>query len=169
MNKLLLGAGEWHWADWVTIEANPKMTPTIVADIPPLPPRVLSEKWDVILGVHVIEHIYPWVVPELLFECFSILAPGGTLILEQPNLDFVTEVMAGHIELPPGSNYDQFTMWPLYGDPTHRDPYMMHRWGYTPATLTSLLVANGFSHDKIKLKPAEYHIPLRDFRLEAMR
>ena len=53
MNKLLLGAGEWHWADWVTIDANPKMTPTIVADIPPLPPRVLSEKWDVILGMHV--------------------------------------------------------------------------------------------------------------------
>jgi hypothetical protein len=61
-------------------------------------------------------------------------------------------------------------MWPLYGDPSHRDTGYMHRWGYTPETLPALLrkVAPWSS---IEVLPQVYHAYARgrDFRVEAKR
>jgi len=60
------------------------------------------------------------------------------------------------------------SMWPLYGDPSWRDPLMMHKWLYTPQSLAELLHEAGFVN--IKQVPAQFKMrEPRDMRLVASR
>ncbi len=86
----------------------------------------------------------------------SVLAPGGLLILEQPDISICVRAIANSGPL----------FW-LFGDPALQEPLHMNRWGYTPDSLTDLLRSAGFAK-AITLKKAEYHDPARDFRIEAV-
>lgn len=146
----------------VDIQASPKA---------PYPPEILSDVRsipledgcaDEVMALHLIEHFYLWEVPDVLAEWRRLLKPGGLLVLELPNLLLAAKnLLAGRD--------DQACMWPLYGDPGHKDPYMCHRWGYTPATLEALLVANGFTQVK-HMPPSQHGARVdRDMRLEARK
>lgn len=115
-----------------------------------------------LMAMHVIEHVYAWEAPALLAEWKRLLAPGGLLVLELPNLEAAARnLLAGR--------GDQMAMWPLYGDPGHLDPFMCHRWGYTPTTIKALLQAAGFT--AIEVMPPRTHGARadRDMRVEARR
>lgn len=168
VNKLLLGSGTWRWAGWTTIDASPTSGADHVATVPPLPYAIRSTAWTVIQAIHFIEHLCPWEAETLIRQCYECLEPGGLLILEQPNIEYAAKVLIGEV-VPPQGAPGQFDMWPLFGDPTHRDPLMMHRWGYSPTTLTELLVRAGFDPGHIHVKPAQFHVPVRDFRLEGVK
>lgn len=169
MNKLLLGSGSWDWPDWTRIDASPDSPATYITAIPPLPSEVTATAWHTIMAIHFIEHLAAWKAEELLKQCYEILAPGGVLILEQPNILYAAKVLLGQIT-PPDGDPGQFDMWPLYGDPNHRDELMLHKWGYSPDTMTALLCSCGFDPLNIYIKPAEYHgRKARDFRIEAIK
>jgi hypothetical protein len=168
VNKLLLGSGSWHWEGWTTLDASPSSGADHVATIPPLPYAVRSRCWTIIQAIHFVEHLCPWDAETLLRQCYACLEPGGVLVLEQPDIRYAARVLLGEITPPPGE-VGQFDMWPLYGDPTHRDPLMMHRWGYSPDTLADLLVQAGFERERISVKPARFHVPVRDFRMEGLK
>jgi hypothetical protein len=169
LNKLLLGSGGWDWPDWTRIDASPDSPATYHAAIPPLPAEVLASKWDVIMAIHFIEHLAPWKADELLHECYNMLTPNGVLILEQPNILYAAKVLLGQIA-PLDGEPGQFDMWPLWGDPTQRDELMLHKWGYSPDTMTTLLCGCGFDLVNIVIKPTEYHGKReRDFRIEAIK
>ena len=167
MNRLLIGSGTWDWPDYLKLDASPTAPADIHCLFPPLPDTVLAQHFSEILMVHTIEHILPWLVPELLSECYDILEPEGVFILEQPNILYAARVLLGLVEPPVYTG--QYDMWPLYGDPTHRDELMLHRWGYSPDTLRYALIQAGFKPTKVELCPAQYHIPVRDFRIEARK
>lgn len=116
---------------------------------------------DELHSYHFLEHVYRWEAPHLVAEFRRLLKPGARLVLELPNIE------AAARNLLAGLN-DQMAMWPLYGDPGHRDPYMCHRWGYTPATVAALLKGSGFSH--IRVMPPVTHGAKshRDMRVEAL-
>lgn len=59
------------------------------------------------------------------------------------------------------------TLWAIYGDPKHRDPAMMHKWGYFAEELLKLTKAAGF-RDAQFLEP-RYHYAFRDMRVEAIK
>ena len=111
---------------------------------------------------HFLEHVYAWEAPAMVKEWHRLLQRGGRLVLELPNLESACKNMLV------GMN-DQMVMFPLYGDPSHRDEFMCHRWGYTPKTAKALLESNGFS--KIKLLPPQTHGARfnRDMRIEAVK
>ena len=163
--KLLLcsGPGEIN-GEWVRLDADPLCTPDILATIPPLPFKVLWEGWDEIALIHGIEHFYLWDAEELLRECRAALNQGGKMILEQPNILFAAHVLIGDIA-PLTGTVGQSDMWPLYGDPTHRNPLFCHRWGWTPKSLTAALKKAGFGL-VVETEP-QTHLKERDFRLEA--
>lgn len=117
---------------------------------------------DELHSYHFVEHVYRWEAPALLREFHRLLKPGGLLVLELPNIE------AAARNLLAGMN-DQMAMWPLYGDPGTMDPYMCHRWGYTPKTMRALLTDCGFRD--VHCRPPQTHGKRanRDMRLEARK
>lgn len=52
----------------------------------------------------------------------------------------------------------------FYGDPKWQDPLMVHRWGYTPYSLISLLQETGLIN--IRQEPAQFKLrEPRDMRI----
>lgn len=168
MNKLLLGSGDWHWDGWITVDANPDNSPDHLAIIPPLPPAVRAMQFQEIVASHFIEHLYRWDALLLLTECYEILLPGGVLTLEQPNLEYCCKVLAGVIDPPEGRNREQFGYWGIFGAP-NGNKWDGHKAGYTPETLSDLLVQAGFERANIAVIPGQWHEPIRDFQLRVIR
>lgn len=169
MKQLLLGSGNWHWDGWTTIDASEDSGADIIAPLPPLPPEVKVQAWDVILAAHFIEHLPPWEARELVGQCYEALTPGGTLILEQPDISYCAKVLLGLKQPPAGGAPGQFDLWGFYGDPGHRDALMLHRWGYTPESLREMVIGAGFAPEAVHIRTAVFHQPVRDFRLEAVK
>jgi SAM-dependent methyltransferase len=107
-----------------------------VRDLTPIPSSIADE----VLAVHVIEHFYQWEVDSILREWTRVLKPGGTLVVECPNLESAArEFLLNADEAALGGVEGQRSMWVFYGDPRWRDPLMIHRWGYTPNSLIRAL------------------------------
>lgn len=160
----MIGAGRTRLPEWTTLDADPTSGADIVATVPPLPDAVKARQWQVVEMIHFLEHLYLWDARHLLREIRGVLAPGGKLVIEVPNIQFAARVLCG-LEKPPRGAAGQFDMWPFYGDPSHRNPLFGHRWGYTPLTLIEELVAIGFQRDAISVTRARHHFPGRDFRI----
>lgn len=137
----------------VEFEAN-----GVVRNPLPLPDGCATE----LQAMHAIEHVHEWEAPQLLLEWRRLLAPGGALILELPNIEAAARnLLAGRSK--------QMTMFAFYGDGSHKDPFMCHKYGYTPASITELVTASGFI--KARVLPPQTHGARhdRDMRIEARK
>lgn len=166
MIKLNLGCGSKILPGYINVDVKQRgaSQPDIIEDINDLSDHFEPESVDEILSVHVIEHFYPWEVKELLSHWSDLLRPNGKLIIECPDLEkacwYMLDALSNNKE-----PQAQFTMWPMYGDPGHKDPLMMHKWGWTPRTLGKLLWEIGFVD--IEEKPAQFKMKeVRDMRME---
>ena len=165
--NLSIGCGRKRLDGWVTIDADASVGADFVSMVPPLPDAVRAQRWDAVEILHFIEHVFPWQAVELMEQVFGCMAPGGILVMEQPDLLFACRVLAGIAEPIPGTEPGQCDYWPLFGDPSHRNPLFGHKWGYTPGTLSDLLRSVGFA--EIQTMKAHHHVPGRDFRVEARK
>lgn len=171
--KINFGCGRQVLDGWFNVDAvvNPKAprAPELIhaiqfdatgAVVNPLP--LPDGCADELMAMHVIEHVYAWEAPALLLEWRRLLKPGGLLVLELPNIEAAARNLLQGLG-------DQMAMWPLYGDPGHRDPYMTHRWGYTPATVRGLVAGLGFG--EVVQPPPRTHGARanRDMRIEARK
>ena len=147
-NRLLLCAGIVRRAGWKTLDVVAGADYT--AKIPPLPGVVHEVAWDEIELIHGVTSFYPWEAVELLKEIRYVLRDGGKLVLEQPDFDKAKVKVE----------------W-LFGDPGPKNPWHMNKWAYTPGILVEVLRDAGFS--EIELHRAVYHVPERDFRVEAYK
>jgi hypothetical protein len=83
------------------------------------------------------------------------------MIVECPNLKSACEAFLADPERRASGGRDgESTMWVFYGDPSWRDPLMVHRWGYTPQSLAALMAEVGLVN--IRQEPARFK--LRDPR-----
>ena len=166
---LNLGCGDIHWDGWINVDAHVggwkvAAKPDVEADITDLP---FGDNYaDVIVAIHVIEHFYKWEVPDVLEEWKRVLKPGGKLILELPSMEKVFSYIANAMDrkIPMSGT---FSFLPLWGDPSFKDPAMMHKWGYFFAMLRQDLVKAGF--DAVTLEKPRYHFPNRDMRVVAVK
>lgn len=168
-NRLLLGSGIWHWNGWTTLDANAANDPDVLAIVPPLPEAITSKTWREIVCSHMIEHVYLDEAKALLKECYAILEVGGVLTLEQPNLEYCMRVALGDIDPPPGRDRVQFGLQGIFGLNWTGNHWDGHHFGYTPNSLTELLLEAGFERDKIVVGPGVYHEKDRDFQLIATK
>jgi hypothetical protein len=124
----------------------------------PLP----DECADELMAAHVIEHFFGWETQYVLAEWKRMLKPGGKLILELPNI----EAAARNLLSGMGSQMWEF---PFYGDHSHKDPYMCHKQGFTPASISMAVKESGFC--KVQIMPPQTHGPRpnRDMRVEAIK
>lgn len=165
--KLLLLSGPIKREGWYTLDANPAFKADYVRPVPPL--NMAPESLDEVELIHGISVFHKWEAEQLLRELYVALVPGGKLILEQPNIQFAAEVLAGTRPPIVGTDPGQSDMWVIYGDPGPREPLHCNKWGWTPKTLTDALVEAGFSAEGITEKPAQSHVPGRDFRIEVVK
>lgn len=164
--RINYGAGRQVLEGFCNVDAvvSPKAPrpPEVLHDILTGPTPLPDGCADELMAIHFVEHVYHWQLPQVLAEFRRLLKPQGLLVLELPNLEAACRnVLAGM--------GDQMGMWPLYGDPTHKDPFMCHRWAYTPQSMTHELTAAGFY--KVKVGKPRFHGARenRDMRLEAWK
>lgn len=165
--KLNIGCGGKRLPGYTGVDAVERDGADIVAmaDAVPLPDGCAEE----VMAIHLVEHVHPWQVPDLLREWHRLLAPGGLLVLEMPDLvKCCQNIVEGFTYA--GKHPDQSGLWGLYGDPRESDPYMSHKWAHTFKSIRPLVAAAGF-HDIVE-RPTKFH-PVgrarRDFRLEARK
>lgn len=165
--KLNVAAGGKKYEGWTNIDAVRRDGIDIVADMSkiPLPDGCADE----LMCIHGIEHLYAWDVPAALSEFYRLLASGGSLQLEMPDIVKSCRNIADNFTRD-GKHPDQMGLWGLFGDPRLKDPSMCHRYAWTFATLSPLVAAAGF--EAITEHPTRFHPcgrDMRDFRLEARK
>lgn len=166
--KLNIGCGGRKLPGYLGVDAVAERTAADIvarADAIDMPDGSVSE----IIAIHLFEHFYRFECDAVVKEWKRLLGKGGRLILELPDLKKCCEnILSGrHVQ---GKDPDQLGMWGLFGDPRGGDPFMAHRWGWTPESLTAFLKEHGFI--KIKQAPTQFH-PAgrahRDMRIEAVK
>ena len=173
--KIHMGCGARYWADYVNIDIAPPEggKVDIQADLRKIP--LFNETADEITAIHVFEHFHYWEAAEVLKEWHRLLKPGGALIMELPDLlrccqNFVDQCNGEQVGRP-GRNPDQLTYWGIYGDPRAENPYMCHKWGWTPKTLSAFLKEHGFKVTAASNQTVFHSVGrgVRDMRIEAVK
>ena len=168
--RLNLGCGRHVLDGWtnVDVQRSPRAAraPEILSDLRTIPlPDACAEE---AMAIHVLEHFYRWDADIALVEWSRLLAPHGRLVLELPNIiKCCQNLIAG---TPGKIDPDQMSYWGIYGDPRDQDPYMVHRWGWSPSALTATLKSHGFV--EIQEEPTQWHSVgklHRDMRLVAKK
>jgi len=167
MKKLNLGCGDKILPGYINVdvvESRRGLKPDVVCDLHDLEPFE-DGSIDEILSVHVIEHFWRWEVLGVLVEWVRVLKPGGTMVLECPNLlSAAAELLRNPFAAEGTGPEGQRSMWVFYGDPAWRDPYMVHRWGYTPESLAALMREAAL--ENVRQEPAQFKLrEPRDMRL----
>lgn len=165
--RLNLGCGDKILQGYVNVDvaaSRAGLRPDLLCDLHRLEPFA-DNSVDEILAVHGVEHFWRWEVVEVLREWVRVLKPGSKMILECPNLQSACESFLSNPDLhaAPGSE-GQRSMWVFYGDPSWRDPLMVHRWGYTPKSLAAVMAEAGLV--KVRQEPAQFKLrEPRDMRI----
>ncbi len=156
--RLNIGAGNKRMDGWLSLGLEPEHDIHSDIRVLPLPDASVDEA----IAIHVVEHLAPWDVVPALTEWCRVLKPGATLALELPDLlKCCRAVLAGR--------GPRDGLWGLYGEPLKEEELMLHRWGYTPESLSALLKEGGFV--KIKSRNPQFHAQRldRDMRLECRK
>lgn len=168
--RLNLGCGDKILPGYLNVDVAPSRAgkvPEIICDLHVLP--FDGDSADEILSVHVIEHFWRWEVQDVLREWVRVLKPGGRMILECPNLIAACqEILRNPVSAKEEGMECQRSMWVLYGDPSWRDPLMVHRWGYTPESLAEIMRQSGLIN--VRQEPAQFKLrEPRDMRIVGMK
>ena len=141
--QLHLGCGQRRIPGFVNIDCNHGEAVDYVCDIGFLPCPVNSVSR--IESYHVFEHIPHRETQSVLTHWYSVLEPGGMLVIECPDFDRdVQEYMAG--------NEDRLSS--IFG--RQRFPGDTHYFGYNSRRLAALLESAGFS-GVVEKPPDDYH------------
>jgi predicted SAM-dependent methyltransferase len=154
--RLHLGCGARHLDGFINIDMRPTRACDYVTDITRLPCPDGSA--DRIEAYHVIEHIEHPKAPAAVAEWFRVLAPGGILVLECPEIDEAARrYLQGDLRM----------LATIYG--WQRFPGDTHYYGYNAARIKAMLAAAGFP--KVEERPPQdYHVALEPcLRVEATK
>jgi len=140
---LHLGCGRRRLKGCVNIDVHDSPATDYLADIARLP--CADNSVTVIENYHVIEHVPHTRISDVLSEWLRVLRPGGTLIIECPDLD---RAAAEYLEGNEDRLYSIFGRQRFSGD--------THYWGFNARRLRNLLQAVGFV-DVVECEPRDYH------------
>ncbi|MBL4771215.1 MAG: hypothetical protein JKY61_08755 [Planctomycetes bacterium] len=140
--RLHLGCGADRREGWLNVDVNPQFQPDMVAvahDLPMLTDASCIE----IESCHLFEHLTLTQARAALREWRRLLAPGGKLQLELPNLTRCIALIGTELD-----SHD-LGMLSLFGYPPEVDEQgepQTHKWGWTPESLAAELHKAGFEN-----------------------
>lgn len=156
--KLNLGCGKKPIEGYTGVDLAPWAD--IVCDIRKLE-FAEDNSVEEIISIHVIEHFYKWEIRPLLFEWRRVLAPGGKLIIETPDLLETCQ----YILSDPQQEYYWHVM---YGNQLKENVLQAHKWMFTKAALQHELMLTGFKN--IQDGPVKYKLVTPSgMHMEAMK
>ena len=161
--RLNLGCGNKKLSGYIGVDFADNYSgdkPDVESDLRALP--FADDYADEVLAVHVLEHFYVWEAADVLKEWKRVLKPGGKIAIEVPCLDKIINLYFQHQGQPPVN----LSMWGFYGDPSYKDPRMVHHWCYSVGALRALLETVGFKNI-VEHRP-KFHVEQRDMRMEAV-
>lgn len=152
--KLNLGCGYDSRYGWVNVDADPAVSPDVLAhldDESAWAERFKAGTVSRIEAAHVLEHLHHWAAVKLMQACYVLLEPGGKLLVRTPDLDAVcrlpdgprrTGLLYGGQEQPQGTRDD---------DRRARNPqFFCHRFGYTAKSLRVELARVGLMVESVR-------------------
>lgn len=163
--KLNMGCGGVILEGYINIDKIHKNA-DVLSDVFDL--QVDEESVDEIAALHLLEHINPYKVPELIIMWKNMLKPGGKLVLEMPNL----EAMCKEFEEASDEKRSELTLC-IYGanncsgEGRIEDIDTPHLWGYYPSLVVRVLGDAGFKN--IIASDEQSTRPGINFRVEATK
>jgi predicted SAM-dependent methyltransferase len=148
--RLNLGCGADVRPDYINVDKFPANADVIQADLPTLPfPDCHA---DEVLLSHVLEHFGYAEGEQLCREIARVLKPGGTAVIEVPDIAWCMAQFLGAPEAntytDPTYDYNVQHKWGLYAQSIWGDQHndgLFHKWGYTAHRLLHLLHHVGFA------------------------
>lgn len=141
--KIHLGCGDDYFPGYVNIDAYPESKADLIMDSKNLTlfPDNCAE---IIESYHFFEHLQLHEARESLKEWFRILQPGGTVVIELPNLAVCAQEIGKHFNPKDGVDLAMAGIFSYPALVAEQGYGMMHKWGWTPETLGAELSAVGF-------------------------
>ncbi|AFY77445.1 MAG: methyltransferase domain-containing protein [Hydrococcus sp. C42_A2020_068] len=141
--KIHLGCGDDYFPGYVNIDAYPESKADLIMDSKNLTlfPDNCAE---IIESYHFFEHLQLHEARESLKEWFRILQPGGTVVIELPNLAVCAQEIGKHFNPKDGVDLAMAGIFSYPALVAEQGYGMIHKWGWTPETLGAELSAVGF-------------------------
>ena len=166
MKRLHLGCGAKYLDGWLNVDG---CAAPVVEGVVGHPDRVIdvvgglwqleASAYEWVYTSHLLEHVAPNLLPEVLCHLHRILAPGGKLTIA--TTDFEGIYLHRFLEPDDGNNWKAA----LFGDTSsHAHAFDMHRNCFTYEEMCELLAAAGFARVRT-WKPEEYPeiLALKDY------
>jgi len=131
---------EWIKGQETRLDINPDVSPDFVA---PLYDMGDIGQYHIAYCSHVLEHMPPHQILQALSELHRVLMPGGFLIAVVPDLTGILPDNTVVYESPAGP-ITGLDMYYGMASMVARNPYMAHKYGFVPKTLTDFLEHTGF-------------------------
>ncbi|QNN23063.1 methyltransferase domain-containing protein [Planctomycetales bacterium ZRK34] len=141
--RLHLGCGPDKRDGWINIDANEAFEPDVVSTADDLS-MFDDASADVIEACHLFEHLTLDAARAALREWRRVLKPGGELALELPNFAACVDMIGKHTD-PRGYDMGMIGVFGYPPDIASDGVWQVHKWGWSPATLTAALREAGFA------------------------
>jgi glycosyltransferase involved in cell wall biosynthesis len=168
--RLHLGCGKDRRTGWVNVDTSWEVNPDIVADAHSLP-MFDDDSVEAIEACHLLERLPLHETRMALREWFRILACGGELFLEMPDLRRCIELLGKHVD----ARGCDLGMTGIFGWPPDVEAGGIgktHKWGWTPDSLGHELQSCGFVDVEVVPVTQTWRPATRlnrDFRIRAVK
>lgn len=167
--KLNLGCGPMHLDGYINIDGDPNACADFYMDFSALGEAFAKGTVSEVLMLHSLSYLNLWQARDLFATVLGLLAPGGRIVIELPDIEKCARKLLESTEDLP--EYLEGVRGVYAFDPSqivNKSPITPYAFGWSSWHLRKELSEAGFH--AIELHPPQFHgQPWRDIRMEAVK